>query len=319
MPVPVFLTIDTELVWRHHAAGLSLAQIVARSIDPAGVGLTRQLASFARHALKAICFVDPMPALTFGLDPVRRIVDQVLAAGQEVQLHIHPNWTRAVAGDGGAAYADFELNQYDAAAQRDLIAGARDLLVAAGAPDPIAFRAGSFAADDATLAALAALGIAYDSSHNGAEPGGMALPRAHIAPCERLGITEVPVTVIEDRVGHYRPFQLCAMSIAEMRAALDHAVASDHGAVTIVSHSFELATRAGTAPNHVHLNRFDALCALLDERRDDLPTVHFADRPALRTGRDDRPLGPSLLRTGWRQAEQLWSNVVAERVPAGGA
>ena len=30
-------------------------------------------------------------------------------------------------------------------------------------------------------------------------------------------------------------------------------------------------------------------------------------------GQEDAPLGPSLLRTRWRQAEQLWSNLVEER------
>ena len=44
-----------------------------------------------------------------------------------------------------------------------------------------------------------------------------------------------------------------------------------------------------------------------------LPTAHFADRPVLRWAQDDAPLGPNALRTRWRQAEQLWSNLVAER------
>ena len=133
------------------------------------------------------------------------------------------------------------------------------------------------------------------------------------APVVRRGVIEVPVTVIEDRPGGLRNFQICALSSAEMRAALDHAVREGHVATTIVGHSFELANRAGTAPNRVHVARFEALCALLAARREMLPTVHFADRPALALGRDDRPLGPSRLRLHWRQAEQLWSNLVAER------
>ena len=83
--------------------------------------------------------------------------------------------------------------------------------------------------------------------------------------------------------------------------------------MTIVSHSFELANRAGTRPNHVHLRRFEALCAALDARRDLLPTRCFADTPPLPLDRADQPLGPHRLRTGWRQAEQLWSNWVEER------
>ncbi len=312
---PVFLTIDTELMWRHHAAGLPGDEIVRRSLEPAGVGVRYQLAMLARWGLKATFFVDPMPALVHGIGHVAQVVDDILSAGQEVQLHLHPNWTGADAADRGA-HARFELIEYSAAEQGALLRQARDLLVAAGAPPPIAFRAGSYAANDDTLAALAAMGIAYDSSHNGAHhpwPSAIGLPVRRIAPVARGGVTEVPVTLIEDRTGSLRHFQLCALSVAEMRAALDHAAARDHAAVTIVSHGFELATRTGLRANAVHVRRFEALCALLAERADRLPTAHFADRPALRLDADDALLGPDVWRTRWRQAEQLWSNLVAER------
>jgi hypothetical protein len=312
----VFLTVDTEFAWRHHAAGHGAAAIYDRSIEPAGVGLTYQLTQLARHRLKACFFVDPMPAIPFGLDPIRRMVGDILDAGQEVQLHLHANWTDATPDDHGATHARFEFWEYDAAEQRALITRATELLVAAGAPAPIAFRAGSYAADDRTLDALAALGFAYDSSHNGAEAprwSRIDLPRDQVAPIARAGLVEVPVSTVEDRPGNLRTFQLCALSSGESEAALDHAVREDHGAVTIVSHGFELANRAGTRVNRVHRRRFDRLCALLDRRRDVLPTVHFADRPALPLGQADRPLPPALWRTRCRQAEQLWSNLVEER------
>ena len=192
---------------------------------------------------------------------------------------------------------------------------ARDLLVAAGAPAPIAFRAGSYAANDDTLTALASLGFLYDSSHNGAEAPDMSritLSPRQIAPIDR-GVVEVPVTVIEDSPGRLRTFQLCALSAGESYDALEHAAVSGHAAVTIVSHGFELANRSGTRANTVHVRRFRTLCAILAEMRDVLPTTHFADRPDLPLDRPDQPLGPDRLRKGWRQAEQLWSNWVAER------
>ncbi len=312
----VFLTVDTEFAWRHHVAGLDADAIYARSIEPAGVGLSFQLALLKRHGLKACFFVDPMPALIFGLDPVRRMVSTILDAGQEAQLHLHPNWTGACLGDRGAACARFEMIDYDLDAQRDLILGAAELLVAAGAPNPVAFRAGAYSANDDTLAALAQLGFVYDSSHNGAAspwPSQIGLPARTIAPVWR-GVTEVPVTVIEDAPGNLRTFQLCALSAAEARDALEHAAINDHAAVTIVSHGFELANRAGLRANAVHVRRFERLCEMLDERRDQLPTAHFRDRPDLSLGRDDAPLGPNMLRTRWRQAEQLWSNMIEERV-----
>lgn len=316
MATRVFLTIDTEFAWRHHAAGLPVAEICVRSCEPAGVGIGYQLRVLAAHRLKACFFVDPMPALAYGIEPVRRLVGTILDAGQEVQLHCHPNWAGAVAGDRGAAHAPFELMDYAADAQAGLIGEARALLVAAGAPAPVAFRAGSFGADEATLAALPALGIVYDSSHCGAfvpVASRIALPAHQIAPVAHGGVIEVPATVIEERPGRYRPVQVCALSTAETRAALAHALAHDHAAFTVVSHGFELANRAGTRANTVHVRRFEGLCALLAGHAAEAPTGWFSERPALPLDRDDRPLASRVLRTRWRQAEQLWSNMVAER------
>jgi hypothetical protein len=316
MPTRVFLTIDTELMWRHHVAGLDIETIVARSLEPAGVGIAWQLAQLRRHGLKACFFVDPMPSLVYGLDWMKRVVHAILEAGQEVQLHLHPNWTGAKAADGGASYGAFELIDYDYNEQAELLAGASDMLVAAGAPEPIAFRAGSYAASDDTLGALAELGFLYDSSHNGSEhpwPSACSLGARQIAPIAHRGVIEVPVTLIEDRWGHLRHFQICALSAAEMRAALDHAVRHRHVAVTVVGHGFELANRAGTRPNAVHVRRFEELCRMLGQRRGAMTTCHFADRPDLALGHDDAPLKPNMLRTGLRQAEQLWSNLVEER------
>ncbi|MBX3595669.1 polysaccharide deacetylase [Sphingomonas sp.] len=315
MPTRAFLTVDTELMWRHHAAGLDIDAIAARSLEPAGVGISHQLRMLAQHDLKATFFVDPMPAVAHGLDPIRRVVDAILEAGQDVQLHLHPNWA-AASDEDRTAHASFELIDFTYIEQRELIRAASDLLVAAGAPRPIAFRAGSYCASDDTLAALAALGIRYDSSHNGSEhpwPSAIGLDPRRIAPCMHQGVVEVPVTLIEDKRGHLRHFQICALSTAEMRDALDHAVRESHAAVTIVSHGFELSNRAGTRPNAIHVHRFETLCAMLAERRGAIVTTTFASLPDLPLDRCDQPLGPSLLRTGLRQAQQLWSNLVEER------
>lgn len=315
MPTRVFITIDTELMWRHHARGLDAETIAARSFEPAGVGVTWQLDQLARHGLKACFFVDPMPAMVYGLDPFKALVRTILDRGQEVQLHLHPNWAGASTQDRGA-HSPFELIDYDYDEQLELIGTAASLLRAMGAPRPVAFRAGSYAASDDTLGALAELGFLYDSSHNGAEhpwPSAIALPQRQIAPVVHRGVVEVPVSLIEDRSRHLRHFQICALSSAEMRAALDHATAAGHECVTIVGHGFELANRAGTGPNAIHVRRFEELCRMLAERRSTLVTTHFAGQPDFDLGRDDRPLGPNVVRTGLRQAEQLWSNLVAER------
>ena len=101
---PVFLTVDTEFAWRHHAAGLSTEAIYTRSIEPAGVGLSYQLAVLARHRLKACFFVDPMPAPVHGIAPFRRMIAAILDAGQEVprQQQVDLDGEGAVRGQAAA-------------------------------------------------------------------------------------------------------------------------------------------------------------------------------------------------------------------------
>jgi peptidoglycan/xylan/chitin deacetylase (PgdA/CDA1 family) len=278
------------------------------------VGVPYQLEMLDRYGLKACFFVDPMPALVYGLEPVNRMVAPILAAGQEVQLHLHSFWHSLAQGasDGGG----FELTSFDLQTQTDLIRTARDLLMLARVPEPIAFRSGSFAANADTLRALACLGIRYDSSHNGSQhpwPSALPLPPRQIAPVEVEGVIEIPVTVIEDSPGQLRHLQLCAVSGAELREALMHAYCEAHPVVTIVSHSFELATRDGLRENSALRSRFEQLCALLARHADQIPTSHFADIDELPLDLPAEPLPPNRIRKAERMVEQLWSNTVYER------
>jgi hypothetical protein len=309
----VLITVDTELTGRHHGTG-GWRENFDRSVEPAGVGLSHQLERLGRHGLKACFFVDPMPALVYGLDPVRRMVEPILAAGQEVQLHLHSFWVSVA--EGVAEGENWELTAFGEERQRDLIGSARDLLVAAGAPPPVAFRAGSYAADLATLRALSGHGIRFDSSHNGSHhpwPSALPLPPAQIAPVALQGVVELPVTQIEDSPGRLRHLQLCAVSSDESEAALLHAAENGHPLVTLVSHSFELATRDGMRPNRTLCRRFDRLCRFLEENSDRLPTTHISELGDLPPDVEARPLRASRVRTARRMAEQLWSNLRYER------
>jgi len=313
MPSPVLITVDTELTWRHYAPGPCWRGNFQRSIEPAGVGLSFQLETLAAHGLRACFFVDPMPALVYGIEPIARIVAPILAAGQEVQLHLHPQWHALAAGLDPAGV---ELVSFDAAEQARLIALARGLLVEAGAPDPIAFRGGSYAANADTLQALAELGFAYDSSHNGSHqpwPSNLPLAPDRIAPVAAGGIVEVPVTQIEGRSGSLRHLQICAVSQGELTAALAFAAANRHPLTTIVSHSFELATRDGLRANPVVRRRFESLCAFLARDRERHPTVRFDQLGHIALGAPARLMPARPLRTARRMAEQLWVGTRYER------
>jgi hypothetical protein len=267
-----------------------------------------------RHGLKACFFVDPLPGLVYGLAPIRAMVEPILAAGQEVQLHAHSVWSDLALGRRDDAR--FELTDFDADGQRDLIATARDLLVEAGAPSPTAFRSGSYAANADTLTALRDLGIFYDSSHNGSEhpwPSALPIDRSMIDPIEIAGVTELPVSQIMRPGGRLRHLQICALSSHEMVSALRHAAEHHHPLVTIVSHSFELASRDGRRVNQLIRRRFERLCDFLAEHAETLPTTTIADLPPFPKPGGSEPLPANRLRTARRMVGQLWGNAVYER------
>ncbi len=305
----VLITIDTELSWGHYVPGGGWREHLAKSFDPAGVGISYQLERLREHKLKACFFIDPMPAAIYGIEPIRHMVAPILAAGQEVQLHLHPVWLNLAEGNPPGS---FELTSFNASQQLRLIEKARKLLVEAGAPHPVAFRAGSYAANSDTLRALSRLGITFDSSHNGSHhpsPSALPLQEATIAPARCCDVIEVPVGQIETAPGKLRHLQLCAVSMAEIRAALEHAAAHAHPVTTLVSHSFELATRDGLRPNHLLCRRFEKMCAFLGESASALPTAHFTDLEDVPLGRPASPLASRQMRTTQRMVQQLWSNL----------
>lgn len=308
MTAPVFLTIDTELTWRHQARGLSWEENFRRSYDAAGVGVPWQLQVLRRHGLRACFFVDPMPALVHGLGPAKRMVEPILAAGQDVQLHLHPFWADLAAGRPPR----FELTGMDEAEQAGLIRTARDLLVEAGAPAPVAFRAGSYAADGGTLRGLCANGIQYDSSLNASHPRVSRVPSpSALAPRAVDGVAEFPVGQIAAPDGPLRHLQIAAVSGAELEGALAHAKAEAHPLITIVGHSFELARRDGLRPVSTLVRRFERLCATLE--RHGHPTLGGGDLRSVPLDREMAPAVSPRLRRAARQAEQAWVNMRHER------
>lgn len=306
----VFITIDTELAAGLERRGYSLDYNYGISIDArcasGAYGAAYQARRLSEARLKAVFFVDPMPALLHGADFLRPLVEELLTFGHEVQLHLHPEWLALLdappvpfRGKGMADYSEDE--------QVALIACAAEQLVRTGAPDPIAFRAGNFLADARTLQALHRLGFTYDSSMNAAM--GADLPmglRGEIGPQSYSGVIEVPVTCITDWPHHLRPVQLCAMSAWEMRDGLGHAVRRGHTAYTIVSHSFELIDRKVQSPRAAMLARFEAMIDVLVAEQKEAPTVGFSDicPVALLATGNSAPLSFNPLRSAMRVCEQ---------------
>jgi hypothetical protein len=164
------------------------------------------------------------------------------------------------------------------------------------------------------LRALAAAGIAYDTSHC---PGfadsacRIGLGPDDRRPLRRLGVIELPIGCIEASGGRLRHAQITALSLREMVAALRHARDTGIASYTFVSHSFELLSRDRLRVNALVRRRFEQLCAAIAEMPG-VTTATYAERPpAVGSGPVPAPILPhNGLRAAMRMAEQAVSNTL---------
>jgi peptidoglycan/xylan/chitin deacetylase (PgdA/CDA1 family) len=316
----VLITVDTELSALLHQQGLSARANFDSSImgkcAGGSFGIGWQMDVLDRYGLKGVYFVDPLPALVLGEAVIADVVGMIAGRGHEVQLHAHPEWLAwakesPIEGRLGRNIADFSL-----ADQMALLDYGCGVIERAGAARPVAFRAGNFGANDDTLRALAALGLSWDSSVNADYLGGecrIDVRYGQNLPLELYALTELPVSGLYDRAGHFRPAQVCAMSGWEMRDTLRHAAGHEHPVATIVTHSFEMLSRDRSGANGAVIKRFEGLARFVATHLLlETATFRTLDRAAMSVA-DAPRAGPNRLRTVARMVEQAVATVMYER------
>jgi hypothetical protein len=317
----VYITIDTEyssgIVARegHDCRQSNFDRSIAGKTPGSSVGIEYQMDVFDRCGLKAVFFVDPMPALLWGVEAIADVVGPIVARGHDVQLHLHTEWLEfAGSKNPVGSRTGLNIKQFSFDEQLILLDYARTTLIAAGAPPPVAFRAGNYGANDDTLRALAKLGISYETSHC---PGianslcDISLGPDVRGPVMHQGVMEVPIGSIAGFSGAQRHAQITALSASEICAAIKFSHANQCGPFTLVSHSFELLSRDRSRINHVVKRRFERLCKQL-ARMKNITTETYSDRPpTLPVTRAAIPLLPhNIMRTGWRLGEQALGNAL---------
>jgi peptidoglycan/xylan/chitin deacetylase (PgdA/CDA1 family) len=315
--VKVHLTFDVE-VWCGGWSALderfpSRFERYVYGHSPAGdYALPKTLEILDRHGLRGVFFVEPLFSARFGAQHLATVAGLITAAGQDVQLHLHPEWTDEITPPllPGPRVKRQHLVHYSRQEQAALIGWGRHALEAAVGRPVHAFRAGSYAANADTYAALADCGLAVDSSFNEtADFAGGAL--AQLAGGRDVGhvgaVTVYPVTVFLDGFGRLRQAQVGACGFAELRAALRDARRRGAGHFVIVSHNFELMKPDSSQPDPVVVRRFERLCAFLAAQGDAFEVAAFpagAAQPCAE-GAAARARVPASA-TAVRLAEQAW-------------
>jgi len=229
------------------------------------------------NGLHAVFFVEPLFSYYYGLDALQELVGLIIEAGQEVQMHIHPEWLDELPNEIVPRRKKTPmLHQFSLDEQVVMLGAAADRLVEAGAPRPIAFRSGNYSANADTLRALARIGVKIDSSINACfdfpYPGKGS---THLHPSRIEGVAEYPVTLFRDGFGRMRPMQITACSVSELVQGLTYARDQGLPAATLVSHSFELLSADRRSEDHIVTRRFAGLCEWLGRNSARFPTSSF--------------------------------------------
>jgi len=244
--------------------------------------LPKTLEILNTHRLRGVFFVEPLFAARFGAEHLTTIVELIRDAGQDVQLHLHPEWTDEISP---ALIIDSKnkrqhLSYYTLAEQTALIACGKQMLLQAGATSVNAFRAGNFACNRNTFRALQANNIPIDSSLNAFY--NVSGPDLRDGPWRSRptvieGVNSFPVTLFTDGLGKLRPIQVSGCGFSELRDAMNCAAAAGHQEFVVVSHNFELLKPNSSQPDPIVVRRFEKLCSFLGKNQDRLPTAVYSD------------------------------------------
>jgi len=320
----VLLTVDTEVCplrtrWREEQLRQDVRRDIYAETEQGVFGLDYEIGVLNAFGLKAVFFVEPLVAEAVGLDPVKEIVRRIDQGGHEVQLHAHPEWLAWASRPLLQSRGPRKLGELSAEEQGQVVRLALKNLRDAGGRDIIAFRAGDFAADSHTLAALAKCGILWDSSYNCCFSHSLAdvkdLTRCG-KPTRVNGVWELPIAWWLAPPGGVRPAQITASSYAEMAGALMSAWSEGWKTFVIIFHTFEFLKKRRQrverpSPDWLAVRRFRNLCRFLSNHRDKFRTCGFEDlaKDVARLNGSDgepapKPIASPVHRTAGRWLEQ---------------
>jgi peptidoglycan/xylan/chitin deacetylase (PgdA/CDA1 family) len=233
-PTTLFLTVDTEDAY------------FTRPILMTGDGIGRQFGVFGildeldAHGMKATFFVNVYEKDRQPPGVVEGVVREIVERGHEVGLHSHPSPALEFYGR--------PLFRLPRSAQGEILRWGVELIDRwTGAP-PSSFRAGGYALDDHTFAAMEEVGIVIDSSCFFPSPNNCHAPFTINAVAGRGTIVEAPITTVlqisDGTTVKHSKLDFNWLTVDELMTALGAVSAHGIGFVTFMMHSFSFIEKA---------------------------------------------------------------------------
>ncbi len=287
----VCITIDTEFSIAGHFNDPEKYKPLADPVvychdgtDEQGLGF--MLKTFDRFGIKASFFVEAANSFYFGDAPMQRVVDRLIQAGQDVQLHIHPVW---LSFDQPSARGGFPRNDdCDKRSFEDLkLAFSKCIEVFerwTGHP-PLAIRTGSLRSDENVYHVMHELGIPLSSNIalGVFSPRQKALHKLN-GRHNLFGVMELPVFTYQDSRfrgnPHLKSLQITSCSWPEMKHLLWKARKSGVRSIVILTHPFEFVKKSDFQYTRLHRNRInqrrlEQLCEFIASHPGDFKATTF--------------------------------------------
>jgi hypothetical protein len=326
MKTKVVLTVDTEpsIAGAFAAPETNTPLIdepISGDVDGKSEGLGFLIRTLSAYGLQATFFVETVHTSYFPATAMGRYVEQLQAAGQDVQLHLHPSWLTFANGglsnDGKVTDHCHELGHGELVA---LIEKGCEQIRAWTGCRPTGMRTGNFSTALNVFEAMRETRLENASNiclamHRPAEEE-LWKP----AGCHRIaGIRELPVTCFVDNGpvgrGKLRPLQVTALGAAEHIGLLRQAYDKQLQVVVIVTHPFEYLKKKdfryrGLRANRMIQSRFETLCAFLAENGDKFSVASLEAAARETEPEDPPPLRGHPLQAALRAA----ANVINDRL-----
>lgn len=293
----VLLTVDLEFSsggyfddpTRYQPVGPPSVELM---IDGESHGLGFLLQTLEEYGAAATFFVETAQVLCFGLEPMGGIVRRLAAAGQDLQLHFHPQWLswEAISADpnGGVTEVCDSMAQLDDDAIRKLFRIGVDAFSQWGLRDPVAFRAGNLEVEDHVYNVMSELGLTLGSNIG----LGVYRPRSDglqlTGGRHRVGgILELPIlTYTGLRFGfraRRKSLTITGSSTPETIHLLEAAHEAGVEQIVVLTHAHEMIRRQDArylkiAKNGINQRRLRRLCEFVSENADRFRFATFGEK-----------------------------------------
>ncbi len=267
-------------------------EVVECMVDGREQGLGFILDSLNRYGMTGTFFTEALQTTYFGDEPMGRTAQRIVAAGQDLQLHLHPCWLHF--RDDRWKQAGFQPNDYCSgrtdAELDEMIGLGIDTFARWGVSRPSALRTGGFHTDSAVFRAMARAGmpLASNISLGIFEPKEKDL---QVTGGRHLfeGVLEVPALsyrspyLIRTGASPLRSLAITATSKTETEALLWQARHTGVQTVVVLTHPHEFVRRKSfrfddLRAHHTNQARLLNLLDFVQKNGEDFSAVSFAER-----------------------------------------